>query len=242
VPTESCIFRGHRTGPPLIALLVALGVNYSSPARAQDEASESANPAGTVAGEIPSTVPTAALEPSAGATAGPTLPTPAPTSSARSMIEAVRAAATRQLVPFDPSQDPRLRSLDTSFPAEQPEVVEAQVAPETPNYGPRAPSRRTMLRTVDGVTVLTNVDEPPEENVTAPKAVRFASSGSVSPGATVGAAYELRQVSANVNALEPNTRRRQTDAFPLWLWALAGLAVVLLVPIAVLLTRPARKQ
>lgn len=242
MPTESCFLRGHRTGPPLIALLVALGINGSRLAHAQDEAPESAISPGTVQGEPPSMVPTAALDPTAGATAVSTLPTPAPTSSARSMSETVRAGATRQLVPFDPSQDPRLRSLDTSFPAEQPEVVEAQVPPETPNYGPRAPSRRTMLRTVDGVTVLTNLDEPSEENATAPKPVRFTSNGSVSPDSTVGASPELRQIGANVNALEPNTRRRQTDAFPLWLWALTGFAVVLLVPIAVLLTRPARKQ
>lgn len=240
VPSESCILRGRRTGRPLIALLVVvLGVNFPSPARAQESQPEGEpSPLGNSAPLQTSGI--ARPEPSSSTIAVPTAPVPA--STARSILDAVRAAASRQLVPFDPSRDPRLRSLDTSFPAEQPEIVEPQVEPEVPYNGSRAPARRTLLRTVGGVTVLTNVDEPLEESVPTPRAERLASNGSVSRGSTASVPHELRQVSANVNALEPTGRRPQTAAFPLWLWGLAGLAVVLLVPIAVLLTRPVRKQ
>lgn len=167
----------------------------------------------------------------------------------------VRAAAERMLETSPEAL--RRRTLDTSFPAEQPalevpepprEVIAAPPAalapPQDESDVARGPSRRTVLRTIDGVTVLTNVtDEVGDEaqklspNTGRPPA---AEPPSRAAAANAGVALE-RDVSANVNALNPESKAPSTTGSGVWLWILTGFALVLLVPIAVLLMRPVRK-
>lgn len=223
-----------------MALLVwAVWINPQAIALAQDETSSGTSTEVPPAGESSQSVTAAASNAITGsASAAQPAPTADPAPSARSMMGAVRAAA-RQLVPLDPSQDPRLRSLDTSFPAEQldsPEPPREVVAPtET-----RSPARRTLLRTVDGVTVLTNVTEP-EDPSPLTREERPPTTRSLAAPATEAPPLGQRDVSANVNALEPEAKRQRDAGFSFWLWALGGFALVLLVPIGVLLTRPVRK-
>lgn len=239
VPTESRNRRGLRSGRTLVTLVVwALCVNSQTAALAQEE-----DPSGTSAvlpaPEGSQTTSAAPTEPVGEGSAAPTTaPPPAPTASARSIMDGVRAAA-RQLVPLDPSQDPRLRSLDTSFPAEQPEVPEPPLEVIAPTE-PRSPARRTLLRTVDGVTVLTNVTEPVELQPMT-KEERASQAEALAAPATTPLQLGQREMNASVHALEPETKRRQETGFASWLWALGGFALLLLVPIGVLLTRPVRK-
>lgn len=240
VPTESRNRRGLRSGEVLVTLVVwATWVNSQATALAQEEDSSDSTAAVLPAPEGSQTTSAAPTERVGEPAAAPTAPPqPAPTASARSMMDGVRAAA-RQLVPFDPSQDPRLRSLDTSFPAEQPEAPEPPLEVIAPTQ-PRSPSRRTLLRTVDGVTVLTNVTEPAELNPL-PNEERTSrtEARAVAPAAPLQLGQ--REVNAQVHALEPETKRRREDGFASWLWALGGFALLLLVPIGVLLSRPVRK-
>lgn len=171
---------------------------------------------------------------------------PLPTATGSSMMEAVRGAASRQLVP---AEDLRLRKLDTSFPAEQPEfdVIEPErdVVAGDPGVSPRGTSRRTVVRVVNGVTVLTNVTdepgagEPGDGNAESPRVA-----GLVRPDQPQNQAALValpRDVAVNSNALTPDTKAATGEGLGLWLWVLSGFAVLLLVPIAVLLTRPVRK-
>lgn len=175
---------------------------------------------------------------------------PAAVSSARSMFDAVRAAASRQLIPAPTPEELRQRTLDTSFPAEQPHLDvtepprEVVVAPVGPN-APREPSRRTVVRVIDGVTVLTNVTEGADDggavraSATPPRsAVPTALDAPQDP---VVVAVAPREVAVNSNALSPAAKSESSAGLGVWLWALAGFAVLLLVPIGVLLTRPVRR-
>jgi hypothetical protein len=175
---------------------------------------------------------------------------PAAASTAHSMMDAVRRAAARQLIPPPPAEDLRLRTLDTSFPAEQPqldvpepprEVVAAPVGP----VPPREPSRRTVVRVVDGVTVLTNVtDDPGGDNAAYASAASPRTIGALALDARqeqAAMAVAPREVSVNANALSPASKAANSTGLGVWLWGLAGFAVLLLVPIGVLLTRPVRR-
>lgn len=170
----------------------------------------------------------------------------------------VRAAAQHMLETSPEAL--RRRTLDTSFPAEQPalevpepprEVIappmppaDSPVPPPSDGDVPRGPSRRTVLRVVDGVTVLTNLtDEAAEESRQLnPSLERSAivTPESRAVSATAGGASE-REVRANVNALNPESKAPSSTGLGVWLWVLTGFALILLVPIAVLLTRPVRK-
>lgn len=177
-------------------------------------------------------------------------PTPSP-GNARTMLEAVRAAAARQLVPAPSAEDLRLRTLDTSFPAEQPELempppAREVIAEPVEPVSPREPSRRTVVRVVDGVTVLTNVTDIPND-------VNPQSAGAISPRPVADSAASLpaprtapvdspREVSVNANALSPASKTDASTSLGLWLWVLGGVAALLLVPIGVLLSRPVRNK
>jgi hypothetical protein len=162
-----------------------------------------------------------------------------------SAMGALRAVA-RQLVP---AEDLRLRKLDTSFPAEQPEfdVVEPErdVVADQSDVSPRGASRRTVVRVVDGVTVLTNVTDQPgagEQGYVDSTTRRPATEGRADMPQTQAALVALRSdVVVNSNALSPETKAGSSDGLGVWLWVLSGFAALLLVPIAVLLTRPVRK-
>lgn len=271
-PSESCARRGLRTRPlPGLGLWlvwsltthVAFAQEAEEPAAevASTETTEEAEKAPETPAEVlpqnteegvarPDEAPPANTSPDApgmtapGTTApGTTAPLatdPAP--SGNPVINAVSSVLGRRLLPVDPAQDPRLRALDTSFPAEQPEVVEAPRLPSVP-LPPRGPSRRTMLRTIDGVTVLTNIDDPTEFAVPeSPNDIRQElvdrPSSLAAPASKETARGELE---ASTNALEPQLRRPKQSGFSPWVWALAGFAGVLLVPIGVLLTRPVRR-
>ncbi len=222
-----------------MALLVwTVWINPQATALAQDETSSGASTEVSPAGEPSQPISAPSNAVTGGVTAVQTAPTTTPAPSAGSMMDAVRAAA-RQLVPLDPSQDPRLRSLDTSFPAEQPESPEPPREVVAPTE-PRSPVRRTLLRTVDGVTVLTNVTEPMEPS-SLTREERAPNIRALAAPVTASQPLGQRDVSANVNALEPEAKRPREGGFSLWLWALGGFALVLLVPIGVLLTRPVRK-
>lgn len=168
----------------------------------------------------------------------------------RTMMEAVRAAAARQLTPTAAPEDLRLRTLDTSFPAEQPQLDVPEpprevIAPPLAPVSPRGPSRRTVARVIDGVTVLTNVTDAPEEDnaVYANVALRRSpeTAGLGVPPSRAAMADSPREVSVNANALNPASKTSSSTGLGWWLWVLGGFAALLLVPIGVLLTRPLRK-
>jgi hypothetical protein len=177
-------------------------------------------------------------------------------SSGSSLMGTVRAAAERMLETSPEAL--RRRTLDTSFPAEQPALevpeppreVVAPPLPDSPEPPPnvadvaRGPSRRTVLRTVNGVTVLTNLTDDVGEEARQVEPGAEGSSVATPPSraasATAGVALE-REVQANVNALNPESKAPSATGLGVWLWLLTGFALVLLVPIAVLLTRPVRK-
>lgn len=102
-------------------------------------------------------------------------------------------------------------------------------------------SERTEVRTEDGVTTLSNVEGPPAEAAprAAPEAVDETTRVEVTRTEAVGEApgETTRQVTL---ASATATRRRDDDGHWHWLWVLGGVATVLLVPIALLLTRATR--
>lgn len=179
----------------------------------------------------------AAVSPPAAATApdGP---------SVTSSVSEPKTAIFRQLVPAAPVEDLRLRKLDTGLPAE-PAWVDtppaAVVAPQ-PNAA-TGPARRTVLRTVDGVTVLTNVSEPNDSEASSvERPVRPAPI--MNPTTTELArtvSRDNQRLEAGLSALNPATKDANSRETSRWLWLLSGAAIALLVPIGVLLSRPARK-
>src|SRR5690606_531366 len=174
---------------------------------------------------------------------------PAVTSAARAVVEAARAAAAQRREQAS-EEELRQRVLDTSFPAEQPhldvpEQPREVIAPPIPLVSPRGPSRRTVVRVIDGVTVLTNVSDDPEYD-DAPHDAELAprAAGTANPEeAPEPAAMALtpREVTVYSNALNPVSKGETSKGVGLWLWVLGGFAVLSLVPIGVLLTRPVRK-
>jgi hypothetical protein len=270
-PSESCVRRGFRARPlPRLGLWVAWSLTTHAALAQDPEQAASEQPAAPVVPtetkeeavkepEAPAEVlppnteqgavnrdepPTSNLAPNPPATApGATAPSTAgPAASGNSIINTVGSVLGRRLMPVDPTQDPRLRALDTSFPAEQPEVVEAPRLPPEP-LPPRGPTRRTMLRTIDGITVLTNIDDPTE--LPAPESPNNERQDVVERPSSL-AATAVREagrgeIEASTNALEPELRRTKQSGFSPWVWALAGFAGLLLVPIGVLLTRPVRR-
>lgn len=230
---------------------LTLGVNLPQ-ASAQDEPAREPQAS---TGEVPAT-PTIGTAVSVGATVdhagNPVVTAP----SGNSMMSNVRAAAQRMLETSPEAL--RRRTLDTSFPAEHPalevpepprEVVVPPPPADSPELPPnaddvsRGPSRRTVLRTINGVTVLTNVtdevgDEARQVDPGADRALAVTPPSRAA--STAGVALE-RGVQANVNALNPESKTPAATGLGVWLWVLTGFALVLLVPIAVLLTRPVRK-
>lgn len=173
---------------------------------------------------------------------------PAVTSAVRAVLDAAQAAAAKRRE--QPSEEElRQRVLDTSFPAEQPhmdvpEQPREVIAPPLPLVSPRGPSRRTVVRVIDGVTVLTNVtDEPEYEDTPQNAALAPRAPGPTSPQESTEPATLVapRDVTVNSNALSPVSKAETSKGSGLWLWVLGGFAVLSLVPIGVLLTRPVRR-
>jgi hypothetical protein len=138
----------------------------------------------------------------------------------------------RQPVPAA-NRDSRLDLLETSFPAEQPEIFEPAPPPDS-----LANSRRTLARTANGITEISNRPELPNQDrlavfnrATSPKPP----SGRPSVKTEVDNPRLESQVGLPSNAVA----RSQSSMSP-WLWVLAATAALLLVPIAFLLTRPTR--
>jgi hypothetical protein len=101
-------------------------------------------------------------------------------------------------------------------------------------------SERTEARTEDGVTVLSNVAREP--SAAAPSAT-----GAEVVDEPVAVAVSETASAANpplepVRDVDTSSRRRAAEADGRWhwLWVLGGLATILLVPIAMLLTRATR--
>jgi hypothetical protein len=101
------------------------------------------------------------------------------------------------------------------------------------------------VRVIDGVTVLTNVtDGTNDENAAYASAATPRAPGASAmnePAARAALVDIPREVIINSNALSPASKSESTGLSP-WLWVLAGLAGLLLVPIGVLLTRPVRRS
>ena len=165
--------------------------------------------------------------------------------------EAVMGEAPRRPNAFDRRtqvRDPRELALDTSDAVYIPE--EAHVPDEVVTIPPPGvgfgddPSRRTQARTQGRVTVLSNIADAPVDAIVANEP-SVESDVSPSPEPHLAARTELTRRSLDTQQLplraaavspSPNGTSGWT-----WLWALSGVALVLLLPIAMLLTRPTRK-
>jgi hypothetical protein len=104
-------------------------------------------------------------------------------------------------------------------------------------------SERTLARTENGVTVLSNVDQPPVAATAVPVVAEVADQPTrvqlPRPEPSVGSPA----AADDAPAATPRATRRQpaeNDGHWHWLWVLGGVATVLLVPIAMLLTRATR--
>lgn len=131
------------------------------------------------------------------------------------------------------NRDPRADLLDTSFPAEQPEMVEPD-----PALGAPASSRRTQARTANGITELSNRPESPPAGQL-PALNRMETPKSPLSRPQVNTEVNTPRLDSQVSLPTTSIPRTSSSMSP-WLWVLAGTAALLLVPIAFLLTRPTR--
>jgi hypothetical protein len=211
----------------------------SSEAAVTTEAQVSTNAPGETIGEAASTSTPGASDDPAVVASGVVPPgvVPAATVSLPSGGFVQRLADTlnnqhaTRVAPPIPNRDPRADLLDTSFPAEQPEVVESERS-----FGVNANVRPTQARTANGVTELSNrSDRLPE-----PAPVVNRAPLPKPPLSRPQVNTELNDSRLESQVSLRNTAITRPSSTTPWLWVLAGTAALLLIPIAFLLTRPTR--